>query len=92
MKKIEKVALIASLAASLCASAKTVFLETEAFEDWGGWDTDHTHLLPIVFSAALCSSAWILQGHMTVHLLTDCNPAREVRCEFDAVDRCWCCG
>ena len=38
--QIGKVVFVASLAVALSASAKTVFLETEAFEDWGGWVND----------------------------------------------------
>ena len=38
--QIGKVVFVASLAVAFSASAKTVFLETEAFEDWGGWVND----------------------------------------------------
>ncbi len=40
MTKIGKSAFLVALSAALCASAKTVFLETESFEDWGGWVND----------------------------------------------------
>ena len=40
MTKIGKSAFLVVLSAALCASANTVFLETESFENWGGWVND----------------------------------------------------